>query len=147
MSDPPPSPLETSAPRPPKLHGSHSPCSPSAGRQNAWSRTWRGVRGNEPGGYGRPRSSRRTLRPASASRHAATDPPNPEPTTTASKVSTAGSAAIDLPRHRPARVRLVAAEVAGVDGRLELAAERFVLGGGSAGGAPYRPRGRSAGAP
>src|SRR5919199_2269519 len=129
MSDPPPSPLETSAPRPPKLQGSQRPCSPSAGRQNAPSRTWRGVRGNEPGGYGRPRSSSSTLRPASASRHAATDPPNPEPTTTASKDSTAGSAAIDLPRHRPARVRLVAAEVAGMDGRLKLAPERFVLGG------------------
>src|SRR5689334_23050972 len=127
MSDPPPSPLETTAPRPPKLHGSHSPCRPSAGRQNAWSRTWRGVRGNEPGGYGRPRSSSSTSRPACASRQAVTDPPNPDPTTTASKVSTAGSAPIDLPRDRMARIRLVAAEVAGVDRGLELAPERLVL--------------------
>src|SRR3954447_19524691 len=50
IREPPPRPLETIAPRPGKLHASHSPCSPSAGRQNAPSRTWRGVRGNEPGG-------------------------------------------------------------------------------------------------
>src|SRR3954452_19211140 len=103
---------------------SHSPCSPSRGRQNASVRTWRGVRGNEPGGYGRPRSSSSTLRPACARRHAVTDPPKPEPTTIASN----GSAAIDVPRDRVARVGLVAAEVAGVDGRLELAPERLVLG-------------------
>src|SRR3954464_4908114 len=117
ISEPPPRPLETIAPRPGKLHVSHSPCSPSAGRQNAPSRTWRGVRGNDPGGYGFPRSRRRTFCPASASRHAVTDPPNPEPTTTASKDSGVGeltSSAIDLPRHRTARVRLVAAEVPGV---------------------------------
>src|SRR4051812_1144547 len=129
MSEPPPRPLETIAPRPGKLHMSHRPCRPSRGRQNASLRTWRGVRGNDPGGYGRPRSSSRTLRPACASRHAVTDPPKPEPTTIASYDSTGGSAAIDLPGHRVAGVGLVAAEVAGVDGRVELAPEALVLGG------------------
>src|SRR4051812_20728658 len=119
---------------------SHSPCSPSRGRQNASVRTRRGVRGNEPGGYGRPRSSSRTLRPARASRHAVTDPPKPEPTTIASKGSAAGSAAIDLPGHRVAGVGLVAAEVAGVAGRLELAPEALVLGGDPADDALHRAR-------
>src|SRR3954451_19496279 len=134
MSEPPPRPLDTIAPRPGKLRISHSPCSPSRGRQNASVRTSRGVRGNEPGGYGRPRSSSSTLRPARARRHAVTDPPNPEPTTIASN----GSAAIDLPRDRVARVGLVAAEVAGVDGRLELAPERLVLGRDAADHALHR---------
>src|SRR3954462_6123990 len=124
MSEPPPRPLETTAPRPGNAHMSHSPCSPSRGRQNASVRTWRGVRGNEPGGYGRPRSSSSTLRPACARRHAVTDPPKPEPTTIASN----GSAAIDLPRDRMARVGLVAAEVAGVNGLRERAPDRRVLG-------------------
>src|SRR4051812_47052161 len=108
---------------------SHRPCSPSRGRQKASLRTWRGVRGNEPGGYGRPRSSSSTLRPACASRHAVTDPPKPEPTTIASYDSTPGSAHIDLPGHRMPRIGLVAAEVAGVHRRLELAPEALVLGG------------------
>src|SRR4051812_18479274 len=132
MSEPPPRPLETIAPRPGKAHMSHSPCRPSRGRQNASLRTWRGVRGNEPGGYGRPRSSSSTSRPACASRHAVTDPPKPEPTTIASYDSAPGSAAIDLPGDRMARIGLVAAEVAGVDGGLELAPEALVLRGDAA---------------
>src|SRR3954454_4995600 len=115
---------------------SHSPCSPSRGRQNASVRTWRGVRGNEPGGYGRPRSSSSTLRPACARRQAVTDPPKPEPTTIASN----GSAAIDLPGDGVPRVGLVAAEVAGVDRRLELAPERLVLGRDAADDGLHRPR-------
>src|SRR6185503_8183495 len=124
MSEPPPRPLDTIAPSPVKLHMSQRPNSPEPGRQKPSLRVSRGVRGNAPGGHGRPRSRRRTLRPASASRHAVTDPPKPEPTTTTSKSSTspAGSAAIDLPGHRVPRIGLVAAEVAGVDRRLELAA-------------------------
>src|SRR3954454_24629982 len=132
MSEPPPRPLETIAPRPGKLHMSHRPCRPSRGRQNASLRTCRGVRGNEPGGYGRPRSSRSTSRPARASRHAVTDPPKPEPTTIASYDSGLGgitSSAIDLPGHRMPGIRLVAAEVAGVHGGLELAPEALVLRG------------------
>src|SRR5436309_5148730 len=46
-----------------------------------------GLRGNEPGGYGLPRSSRQTRLPASARRYAVTEPPKPDPTTTASKCS------------------------------------------------------------
>src|SRR6185295_5542874 len=134
MSEPPPRPLDTTAPSPLKLHMSQRPNSPAPGRQKPSLRVSRGVRGNAPGGHGRPRSRRRTLRPASASRHAVTDPPKPEPTTTTSKESTspAGSAAIDLPGHRVPRIGLVAAEVAGVDRRLELAAEALVLGGDAA---------------
>src|SRR5687767_10196299 len=48
----------------------------------------RGVRANDPGGQARPRSRTTTLRPCSAIRKAATDPPKPEPTTTASTDST-----------------------------------------------------------
>src|SRR6478735_1325588 len=142
MSEPPPRPLDTIAPSPVKLHMSQRPNSPAPGRQNPSLRVSRGVRGKAPGGHGRPRSRSRTLRPASASRHAVTDPPKPEPTTTTSKDSTspAGSAAVDLPGHRVPRIGLVAAEVAGVDRRLELATEALVLGGDAADDALDRAR-------
>src|SRR6476659_6206466 len=146
MSEPPPRPLDTIAPSPVKLHMSQRPNSPAPGRQNPSLRVSRGVRGNAPGGHGRPRSRSRTLRPASASRHAVTEPPKPEPTTTTSKDSTspairrAGSAAVDLPGHRVPRIGLVAAEVAGVDRRLELATEALVLGGDAADDALDRAR-------
>src|SRR6266540_1990667 len=47
--------------------------------------TCHGLRGNEPGPQAFPRSSRQTDMPASARRWVVTDPPKPEPTTTASK--------------------------------------------------------------
>src|SRR5215510_1448128 len=50
-----------------------------------------GLRANEPGGYALPRSSRQTRMPASESRRVFTDPPKPEPTTIASKCSSATS--------------------------------------------------------
>jgi hypothetical protein len=65
------------------------PWSPSLGSQN-WVYIPSGERGNELGGNGFPRSSMQTLWPASARRYAVTDPPNPDPTTTASKCSEAG---------------------------------------------------------
>ena len=59
------------------------PVSPWGGSQKL-SRARYGLRVNEPGGYGRPRSSTSTRLPASASRYAVTEPPKPEPTTIAS---------------------------------------------------------------
>ena len=60
------------------------PYRPSLGSQKVVASS-RGLRGNEPGGYGFPRSRTQTDLPASASRYAITEPPKPEPTTTASK--------------------------------------------------------------
>src|SRR5438067_9458548 len=93
MSEPPPSPLDTSAARRPKYQTSKSPYRPSLGSQNARLNSY-GVRGNEPGGHAFPRSKRHTLRPAWASRYAITDPPNPEPTTTTWNFSMSPSACI-----------------------------------------------------
>src|SRR4051794_36962481 len=86
MSEPPPSPLETSASIPLNDHTLNIPSLPSLGSQR-FRAISAGVRGNDPGGYGFPRSSRQTRLPASARRYAVTDPPKPEPTTTASKCS------------------------------------------------------------
>ena len=82
-SEPPPSPLATIPPMPRNDQTSKTPCSPSLGSQKLCAMS-HGVRGNEPGGYALPRSRTRTDMPASARRNAVTDPPNPEPTTTAS---------------------------------------------------------------
>src|SRR5215203_4281997 len=84
MSEPPPSPLETSASIPRKPQKLYNPCSPSLGSQKFLLMRY-GLRGNEPGGYGFPLSRRQTRRPASASRYAITDPPNPDPMITAWK--------------------------------------------------------------
>src|SRR3954447_7002174 len=78
------------------------PCSPSSGAQKP-SFSSRGVRGKEPGGHARPRSSTHTDSPASPSACAATAPPKPEPTTTTSNASpsaggTAASSAKDVER-------------------------------------------------
>src|SRR4051794_5326039 len=62
------------------------PCSPSSGAQKP-SFISRGVRGKDPGGHARPRSSTHTDSPASPSACAATAPPKPEPTTTTSNAS------------------------------------------------------------
>ncbi len=86
MSDPPPSPLAQIASMLSKLHMLNMPCPPALGSQNC-DFIPSGERGNELGGNGLPRSSRQTLWPASARRYAVTDPPNPDPTTTASKCS------------------------------------------------------------
>src|SRR3954470_15990086 len=88
MSEPPPSPLEINAFRPRNDQKSYRPCAPSLGSHVARENS-SGVRGNDPGGHGFPRSSRQTFTPASARRYPITDPPNPEPTTTASKASSA----------------------------------------------------------
>src|SRR3954470_16462240 len=88
MSEPPPSPLEINALRPRNDQKSYRPCSPSLGSHVARENS-SGVRANEPGGHGLPRSSRHTSTPASARRYVITDPPKPEPTTTASKASSA----------------------------------------------------------
>src|SRR5512133_89079 len=124
MSEPPPMPLAVSASRPLKWWYSKSPWLPCRGAHSA-PRHCRGVRGNEPGGHGWPRSSTSTVAPAFASRHATTEPPNPDPTTTTSK----RSAGIHLPLDRPARVGLVDAERAGAHGRLELVPQVRVLVG------------------
>src|SRR5690349_15767794 len=124
MSEPPPTPLAVRESRPLKWWYSKSPWLPWRGAHSA-PRHCRGVRGNDPGGHGWPRSSTSTDAPACASRHATTEPPNPDPTTTTSKCS----AGIHVPHHRPARVGLVGAERAGADGRLQLAAEVRVLVG------------------
>src|SRR5919198_4923717 len=110
MSEPPPTPLATTASSPENERTSKSPCLPAAGSQNA-ERIACGVRGKEPGGHGCPRSRTSTERPASPSRQAATDPPNPEPTTTTSKRSTRPfSPTLDLPGDGAPGVGLVAAE-------------------------------------
>ena len=49
MSEPPPSPLETSASRPENDHRSNSPCRPSLGSQRLRLKPI-GLRGNDPGG-------------------------------------------------------------------------------------------------
>src|SRR5919204_703254 len=108
MSEPPPTPLATTASSPENERTSKSPCLPAAGSQNA-ERIACGVRGKEPGGHGCPRSRTSTERPASASRQAATDPPNPEPTTTTSKRSTPPLHTLDLPGDGAPGVGLVAA--------------------------------------
>src|SRR5436190_20683759 len=54
----------------------------------------RGLRGNDPGGYGLPRSNRHTERLAAASRYVITEPPNPGPMTTVSKCSARLSAVV-----------------------------------------------------
>src|SRR5207302_2938665 len=79
-----------------------------------------------------------------------TEPPNPEPTTIASK----RSSGIDLPRDRVARVRLVGAERARSDSRVQLAAETPVQlanppgrESDRAGHAHARALGRGGGAP
>src|SRR5919197_6626961 len=122
MSEPPPSPLAVSASRPLKWWYANSPWRPSRGAHSA-PRHWRGVRGNVPGGHGRPRSSTSTEAPACARRQATTEPPNPDPTTTTSK----RSAGIHLPDHGPPRLRLVDTERAGPHRGLELAPEARVL--------------------
>src|SRR3954468_2371567 len=63
---------------------SNRPCRPSLGSQKLRPMSW-GERANEPGGYGFPRSSRQTAPPSSARRHAITEPPKPDLTTTTSK--------------------------------------------------------------
>jgi hypothetical protein len=50
-----------------------------------------GARRNQSGGYGLPLSKRQTRRTASASQYAVTEPPNPEPTITASKCASSNS--------------------------------------------------------
>ncbi len=74
---------------PSKLHTSKSPCRPASGSQKLRA-VPRGLRGNDPGGYALPRSRTTTDLPASARRNAATDPPNPDPTTTTSACSVVG---------------------------------------------------------
>src|SRR4051795_11266140 len=86
MSEPPPRPLEIRASRPSNDQTSNMPCRPLLGSQKFCFRP-HGLRGNEPGGKGLPRSSTQTCRPASVSRAAVTEPPKPEPTTIASKCS------------------------------------------------------------
>src|SRR5438034_374184 len=86
MSEPPPSPLEINALRPRNDQKSYRPWSPWLGSHVARENS-SGVRAKEPGAHGLPRSSRQTSIPASARRYVITDPPKPEPTTTASKAS------------------------------------------------------------
>src|SRR5262245_6938816 len=62
------------------------PCRPSLGSQKFRAMS-AGLRGKDPGGNDLPRSSTQTRCPPSARRYAVTDPPKPEPTTTASKCS------------------------------------------------------------
>src|SRR5262245_236471 len=126
MSEPPPTPLAVSALMPSKRCSSKRPCRPLPGSHSA-PRHCRGVRGNEPGGHGWPRSSTTTDAPACASRQPTVDPPKPEPTTATSKRSACASPAIDPPLHRVARVGLVGAERARPDRRGELATEPLVL--------------------
>src|SRR5512133_530197 len=118
MSDPPPSPLAVSESRPLKWWYSKRPCTPRRGAHSA-PRHWRGVRGKAPGGHGCPRSSTSTDAPACARRHATTEPPKPD---------------------RTPGDRLVGAEGAGADGRLQLAPEARVLVGDAPDLAPQRPR-------
>src|ERR1700729_3765207 len=89
MSEPPPSPLDTTESQPLKRQTSNIPCSPAAGSQKARLIS-AGVRGKLSGGYACPRSSKMTDKPDSASRYAVTAPPKPDPTTTASACSGAG---------------------------------------------------------
>src|SRR5512133_523236 len=141
MSDPPPSPLAVTESRPLKWWYSKRPCTPRRGAHSA-RRHWRGVRGKAPGGHGWPRSSTSTEAPACASRQATTEPPKPDPMTTVSK----RSGAIHVPRHRPPGIRLVGAEGAGANGRLQLATEARVLVGDAPDLAPQRARDVHAGA-
>ena len=97
MSEPPPSPLDTTESQPLKRQTSNIPCSPAAGSQKARLIS-AGVRGKLSGGYAWPRSSRMTDKPDSASRYAVTAPPKPDPTTTASACSGAGSAGLRIAR-------------------------------------------------
>src|SRR6266536_503194 len=83
MSEPPPSPLATMPPRPRKDQTAKSPCIPSLGSQKFLA-VCQGLRGNDPGRHGFPRSSRQADIPASARRYVVTEPPKPDPTTTAS---------------------------------------------------------------
>src|SRR5580704_6630829 len=83
MSEPPPSPLDTTESQPLKCQTSNIPCSPAAGSQKARLIS-AGVRGKLSGGYACPRSSRMTDKPDSAIRYALTAPPKPDPITTAS---------------------------------------------------------------
>src|SRR5215211_5103788 len=86
MREPPPSPLETTARILLKDHRLYKPYRPSLGFQKLCF-IWWGLRGNDPGGYALPRSNRQTRKPASLSLYVITEPPNPEPITTASKCS------------------------------------------------------------
>src|SRR5215211_2543587 len=86
MIEPPPRQLETSASMPLKLQMSKRPCRPLLGSQKLRAIS-RGCRGNVPGAHALPRSSRSTRRPPCCRRYALTDPPKPEPTTTASTCS------------------------------------------------------------
>src|SRR3954452_19687378 len=86
MSDPPPSPLETTDDSPENDQKSKRPYVPSLGSHALRAISY-GERANDPGGSGRPRSRTQTDHPDSARRLAITDPPNPLPTTTASKCS------------------------------------------------------------
>src|SRR6187200_2001994 len=125
MSDPPPRPLETIASSPRNESTSQRPWREPCGAQRPSRANARGERGNDPGGYGRPRSRTSTrMRPASS--WATMAPPNPEPTTTTSNSSRC-SGAMHGPRDRPPGVGLVAAEGAGVHGRGQLAPEARVL--------------------
>src|ERR1700729_3756543 len=94
MSEPPPSPLDTTESQPLKRQTSNIPCSPAAGSQKARLIS-AGVRGKLSGGYACPPSSRMTDKPDSASRYAVTAPPKPDPTTTASARS--GAAGFRVP--------------------------------------------------
>src|SRR5215218_9522967 len=102
MSEPPPSPLDTSASSPSNDHRSNIPWRPSLGSQKLFF-TPSGLRGKDPGGYGLPRSRTRTLRSASARRQAVTDPPKPDPTTTASKCSSTKGPSRQVLAHGDAR--------------------------------------------
>src|SRR5215211_2993782 len=86
MREPPPSPLETTARSLLKDHRLYKPYRRSLGFQKLCFIRW-GLRGNDPGGYALPRSNRQTRKPASLSLYVITEPPNPEPITTASKCS------------------------------------------------------------
>src|SRR6202043_1459202 len=88
MSEPPPTPAETTACMCENDQMSNSPYVPLLGRQKLLCSS-KGVPPNEPGGYGLPRSRTQTLIPPSASRQAATEPPKPDPTTTPWKCSSA----------------------------------------------------------
>ena len=86
MTEPPPRQLDTSDSIPSKLQMSKRPKSPSLGSQKLRP-TSLGWRGNVPGAHALPRSSRTVCLPPSCKRYAVTEPPKPEPTTTASTCS------------------------------------------------------------
>src|SRR5262245_10246967 len=129
-------------PRPRNSQMLKMPCNPSLGSQMLWLIPY-GLRGNEPGGYALPRSSRQTRMPASASRKAVTEPPNPEPTTTASKCSSltpaprTASPGIEVGRDDVARDTVLAVRDCTHDVALVLETHRV---GEDAGARPHRER-------